>query len=408
MQKYRRWLIAAGVLMFLVVAWTFYYLDPFVKIAVLTLLFAGLFITVDKFGIDWAKIKLAEGDKWWSPYRMQPEPGHINIMTWGILKAGAFAMVLAGHIPGWHYYADDRRFYHEGRTKKEKAFFLTKFPGGPPAAPPEEVKVVWVGLFKRYYRRKREWIAMALKDGKHQMVPKGTTPETEHIFYFSTAMAQRVKQLSKVSTASGAPVPATLDFSYNALLINPELAEFIAGKWEEKVTGAVNSRSRIYINTKTVDELRAEKDDESNNDIIDYILRANLKQKKETGTVGLVDRFGVMIEGLFYEDFQLEEGDPEIYQAQKDVTIEALAVQKTEQTIKKEENLGIAQKKKDLQVAEGKRAIVEAFTSRPGGEVVALANSNITTLVLGERLPVAVPLPTQPPAPPTPPGASTP
>ncbi len=401
MTKLKPWQIGLGILVVAVTLITlFVYLNLLGRIAMFTFIFTFLFAIWDKFGSTWIIMSLAHKDVWWSPYRMLPDPGHINIMTWGLDKPGPFSMVLAGHIPEWHYHRRNKRFYKEGTPAYRKAF-----PKGPPKPRGKAagMKVVWVGFFKLYYRRKREWIAMELVGDEHKMKKKSTTSENDYIFYFSTAMALRIKQISRVTAGSLAPAPVVLDLSFNSLLINPEKAEFIAGKWEEKVAGALQSRARIYISNKTVDELRAEKDDESLNDLVDELLRANYKssggKKGATATVGLIDEFGVKVEALFYEDFQMEEGDKEIFAAQKRVSIAALAVDESKLFIESEKNKGTAAKERAKEEAIGKQATADVYASNP---IAALAlESKLTTLVMGRDIPIAI-TPT-PPATPTPP-----
>jgi regulator of protease activity HflC (stomatin/prohibitin superfamily) len=344
-------------------------MDTLITIVVLWVLFLGLIIFIDRVGITWLILELARRDVWWSPFRMRPAPGHIIMMTKGKEPGGPFAMVVAGHIPHWHYHKEDRQFY-----KEDDSAFRQKFPSGPPrtTARFDKMGVVMVGLFRRYYTRKRRWESWDLLPGtaKYGIVRKETKKEEEHIFFFSTTVAV---DLETVPTKDN--YPAQMKVVENFLLINPEKAEFVAGKWEIQGIAATRARAREYIASKTVHELRDERDDQDRGDFVDAILRANEKHEGESGTIGLVPEYGVMIQGPYYIDFDLESGDKEMTDAMKRQMIAKEDVITARTRADEAAELGKADANRRREEAAGIRATVAAWGTSPAGAQVAMAEA---------------------------------
>jgi regulator of protease activity HflC (stomatin/prohibitin superfamily) len=327
-------------------------------VAILTVIATATSVAIENFGVIWFFTWLAEHDVWWSPYRMRPGPGHFIMMTKGKEPGGPFDQVITGHIPYWHYHEGDRRFYKESDSPiKSDPPFKKKFPGGPPKGNDrlEKAGIVKVGLFRRFYKRKRRWDAWDLRKDKpteYGLVHKETKPEEEHIFYFSTTMAV---DLETIPTKDN--YPAQIKLVFNVLNIHPERAEFLAGKWETQAVAAVKARAREYIARMPVAELRKERDTDKTDDFMDHILFANQgnPEAKETGTIKLLPEYGVLIQGPQYVDFDLESGDKEMTDAMKRQMI-ASEDEKTAEILKRKIRIDAeAEKEKRKIEAEGTR-----------------------------------------------------
>lgn len=294
-----------------------------IAVVLLTILFTGLLVYLDRLGIDGVILWFASKDKRWSPFRMKPGGGHIHFYTKGKEPGGDYATFLNGFILGWWYHAGDHRFYHVGHTDEEKKFFKLKFPDGPPVPNTawevrlENLGVGWVGFNRRLYRRKRVWEVMDTRrvgndKAKFDIKVKETKVEEEHIFYFSTEMAL---SLDKVPTQKMGSADVKVGFT--TLLINPELAEFLAGKWETQAISAVRSRAKEHIASKTLEQLRNEQDTDKKDEMVDRILMVNDTQAGESATVGLIETYGVMIQSPRFEDFDFNEeaGPQEVVEA---------------------------------------------------------------------------------------------
>jgi regulator of protease activity HflC (stomatin/prohibitin superfamily) len=279
------------------------------------------------------------------------------MMTRGRKPGGPFARVLAGHIPYWHYHTDDRRFYKEsGSPIKSDPPFTEKFPDGPPK--PQgmlaDAGAVWVGFLHRFYKRKRRWESWDLKPNstEYGVVRKETKLEEEHIFYFATTMAI---DLETIPTQDN--YPAQMKVVENILLIHPEKAEFLAGKWEIRAVAATREQAREYIASKTVSQLRDERNSDNQDDFVDHILFANEGNRLTplSSTARLLSEYGVIIQGPSYVDFDLESGDEEMTNAMKrqmiaSEDVKTAGIRKQETIVKAE-----AEKEKRRIEAEGTR-----------------------------------------------------
>jgi len=384
--KKKKWAWIGSVVITLLLFWLLYALvasrnlgSMVVAAVILLAISASVVSLIEKAGIRWFLAHLGEQDVWWSPVRMKPGPGHIMIMTKG-LEPGPFDKILAGHIPYWRYHEGDRRFYKESDSPiKSDPPFTTKFP--PPRTQKQKgdeggildrAGVAHVGFVRRFYRRKRRWDVWDLPAGKteYSVTRKETKKEEEHIFYFATTMAVNLETVPTKDV-----FPAQMKIVFNVLLIHPEKAEFTAGKWEVQAVAAVRARALQYIQSKSLAELRKERDTDKTEDFVDAILKANEKQAGETGTVGLFPEYGIVIQGPYYEDFDLESGDKEMVDALKrqQIAKEDLVTEKTLAEKAKVRGQGKAQERQAE--AEGIRTTVEAWGSDPAGITVVMAEA---------------------------------
>jgi hypothetical protein len=344
----------------------------FIDTLILTALLVALYWVTENFLITRVVLWFAEQDVWWSPVRMEPGAGHIIMMTKGARPGGNFAMLMHGHIPGWYFHNGDRRFY-----QTTDPLFSAKFPTGEPVRVGffAGVGVVWVGFFRRYYRRARRWDTWDLKPGSNQygVVRKETVKdEDDHIFFFSTTVAI---DLETIPTKEG--YPAQMKVIENILLISPEKAEFLAGKWETQAIAATRTRSREYIARKTVRELRDERDSDNSTDFVDYILFANEGDPSapRAKTIRLLPDYGVMIQGPYYADFDLESGDKEMTDAIKRQMIAREDVVTAEIRIEEARNKGKAEAELRTAAAVGIQAENKARMSVPEGADLALSEA---------------------------------
>lgn len=342
----------------------------------LTILF-GLFVLTDRLGLDWLILKLAEIDKWWSRYRMLPEGGTIKMYSKGLgTKKGDFGTLLYGHIPDWYYHAEDHRFYH-----KNDPLFKEKFPDGPPLFTSRlaHLGVGRVGFFRHIYRRNRSWTTwgqVGEKPTDYGLKNKKMEGEEAEIFYFSTKMAVRVESIRTKDL-----VLVHVNVPFNVLLLDPQKAEFLAGKPEDQAISAVRSRAAEFIRNRTYTDLQAESDTKGTNDFVDVILRANVKQQSETGSAGLIEAYGIQIIEPRFEDFELikEEGDQDVEDALKRKQIAGHDLETADILLKKAEKDGQADA---VKIA----ARVGAWASKPEGvrirEAEALENTKVSALSL--------------------------
>lgn len=373
--KNQFWRITLGVVLAALVVWGLVILVSsgiwglVIATLILWVLATAGILVVRQIGLKWLIVWFGEQDKWWSPVRMKPGPGHIVMMTKGREPGGPFAMLLAGHIPYWHYHESDKRFY-----KEDDPDFGTKFPDGLPAPKGwlgemlDDAGVIWVGFVRRYYRRKRRWEAWDLKPGKTEygIVRKETKPEEEHIFYFATTIAI---DLETIPTKDN--YPAQMKLVENVLLIHPEKAEFVAGKWETQAVAATRARAREYIAGKTVEELKVERDTDNKQEFVDYILVAN----STAATIRLVPDYGVMIQGPYYVDFDLESGDLEMTAAMKRQMIASEDIKTAKLRAQEKTELGKGDANRRTEEAHGIRETIAAWGSNPVGGTVAMAEA---------------------------------
>ncbi|MDO8565109.1 MAG: hypothetical protein Q7R67_00580 [bacterium] len=353
-------------------------------VLVLGVIFMALLQTIEKYGLDLLILWLAEGDKWWSPVRKLPSGGHIHLYTKGWTPGGDFASLLHGHIVDWYFHKKDQQFYH-----KDDEVFATKFPRDPRpksswARRLAQLGVGWVGLYRQLYRRHRKWEAMDTVDGKksgeepsRKLVLKETKKGEEHIFYFSTPMALNLGTIQPKSAPGTLGGRVTGMVSFNAFMVNPPKAEFIAGKWENQTVGAVRSRIREHVQNKTAETLQSEIDTSGTNEMVDAMARANTKQVGETATVGLIDGQGIKIDSPRFEDFDYVEegGDKDVADSMRKITIaeNELKVEAVNAEKAKVRGTGKAMERKAE--AEGIAAEFAARMSVPQGAELSLAEA---------------------------------
>ena len=239
----------------------------------------------------------------------------------------------------------------------------------------DHLGVVWVGFFKKYYIRTRRYDTLEhAKAGTGQsIVPK---ERKDHLFFFQTEM---VVTLEKIDTDGNVPVDATIPFT--ARIIDPVLAEFLAGKWEEQATNAVTSAARNHIELQTYNELRLEKDaDITSSALLKAILAVN-------STLGLTKAFGVEIIQPRLHHFDPSPGSEEAAAA---LQMEAIAKPEQAAAIVNAETARIEAQGR----ADAIKKILEAQDSVPHGPTYAIADaireSRPSTLVIGEGL-LAIP-----------------
>lgn len=272
-------------------------------------------LTIDIFGYDYVVMKLAEQDKWWSPYRQEPQGGHIHFYSTGLNKSGGFAQLVYGHIPDWDFHEGERRFYKRGSDEHKKAF-----PDGPPKARGrnrrlKKLRVVRVGFFKKLYKRRREWTV--IDERTNSVKVKEVKESEQHIFFYSTEMAVKLDSIPTADMGGA----ASGKVSFNVLLIGPEKAEFIAGKWESVALDIAHGRASGYIRSRTLKELQEEKDTEGKQ-MLEAILQANDPPNDEDATKSIVEEFGIMIDNPRLVDLDFNEvGDTEVLQSLKRKTI---------------------------------------------------------------------------------------
>ncbi len=350
-----------------------------IALVLLCLIVTGLVLVIRLVGIDAILLWLAGGDRWYSPYRNMPSGGYIVFYTKGWDTGGDYGSMLHGHIPLWHYHSGDKRFYRE--TDKR---FKKKFPAGPPkptTAWEERLDRLGIGrvrFFRRRYCRKREWKAFDLmpaktgEEPKYGLVGKKTKDGEEHVFYFSTSMGIGLDNVpvKEMGSADGSII-------FNALLIDPVKAEFGAGKWETRIASAVRTRGREFFARKTLDELREERDTKRRDDFPDYILLANEKQRSETGTVGLIDQYGVAVEGPTLEDFRYDEGAgaKEIVDARREEEVSVINIRTERNRAKQAEVRGRGKANERKKEAEGIKETVEAWGKHKVGGTVVMAEA---------------------------------
>lgn len=345
----------------------------------LWVLLTALFALAYKLGIDWIILRFAEKDIWWSPLRMKPSGGHIHFYTKGRVPTGDFATLLHGVIPYWWYHKKDRQFYKEGTQEfNEKFGGKAPRPRGNWAKRLNRLGVGWVGFFRRRYSRKRQWEAWDLikstvpgKEPQYGIVAKETKPGEEHIFYFATTMAFGFNFPTKdLGAASGTIV-------FNLLIVHPEKAEFIAGKFEVQGVAALRSRTRDHVTGKTFPHLLAERDTQGTKDLVDNLLRANDTQPGETATLALEPAYGIRAEGPRFEDFDLSEGEGGKSIADARRRLEVAKVDLKTENVKAKQAKVRGQGLGDARVAEaeGIKAEFAARTSVRGGAELSMAEA---------------------------------
>jgi len=347
---------------------------------ILVLVMTVVITAIRRAGVDGIIILLAQGDKWWSPVRMDPSPGELQVMTVGIKPGGDFAMVLAGHIPEWHLSKADWKLYKEGTPE-----FRAAFPDGPPVRTGRlaSIKVTWVGLFRRRYKRIRRYLSWDLLNGKYQIVEKKTKEGEEHIFYFSTTMALDLRTMKTIDRYD-----TQMKIVFNALMIDLRKAEFVAGKWEVQSMAAPTAKIRLYIARHTQEELFLENDTiEDDGELIDEFLSANNDQG--SGTLGILKAYGIMLSGAYLEDFDIEETPEakEMLAAKQRQAIAKEDVITAKIRIEEAANKGKAAAAERREAAAGIRDEWEARQSVPEGVqftwAEAVRNSNLKAFSLG-------------------------
>jgi hypothetical protein len=348
-----------------------------VVVAVLTsfLLYWLIADTFSTTGGEAVKLWFAKYDIWWSPWRMEAPAGAVTFMVYGIGQYTAFSQVIPGDVPDHDYHDAEGRFYRRDDPDWEK-----KFPNGSPVRP----KVVYVGFGRKYHRRARSW--KTFEDGK--LVDKATKAGVDdHIFYFQTEMGIEVTNIAKQSVRKKEPVPVVLLLGFIAKTINPRRAEFLAGNWERPTITAVRSATNEYISGKTVAQLRREKDTKKM-DLVDAIVAVNERPVGATATEGLYESIGIMVSAPRLADYDPERGDPQIWEAQKAVTIAALGTEKAKEEKLKKKEEGEGDALKDIERAKGIRARIDAYGSHKNGAIIALADalptSKLTVLQIGQ------------------------
>ena len=207
---------------------------------------------------------------------------------------------------------------------------------------------------------------------KYEVGIKTTNPEEEHIFYFSTTMALGLENVPTADLGS-----VDMEVMFNILLINPELAEFVAGKWEDRAAAAVESRAVGHIKSKPFKVLQAEKDTKAKDELVDEIGKANETQSSESGTKGLVPSYGIYIDGPTVKNFDVNEegGAKELTAALRQQEIEKINLD-TERTKAEQAKVrGDGRAKERQAEAAGIRTTVEAWTIDAAGPAIAMAEA---------------------------------
>lgn len=337
-------------------------------VMILWVLSTTLLVFANKVGLTWLITWFAERDIWWSPIRMKPGPGYIKMMTKGFNSGGPFAMVIPGHIPYWHYH-EDRNFYDE----RDKVRFQEMFPNRPPTPTGwfekklDKVGAVWVGFLRRFYKRKRQWDTWDPKT--NSVITKETKPGEEEIFYFATTMAF---SFDKIPTKDFGSAEGQVVF--NTLMINPEKAEFLAGKPEIQVMAAVRSRNRDFVTSKTTVELQQERDERKMGGLVKTILLANKTQEED---LGLLPAYGMMVQGPRFEDYDFVEegGAKDVIEARRRLVIANIDVETAKTKANEAEERGKGKARERQAEVTSIRATVEAWGTHRVGGTVAMAEA---------------------------------
>jgi regulator of protease activity HflC (stomatin/prohibitin superfamily) len=252
-------------------------------------------------GIDQVISWFATKDVWWSPYRLKPLSGQYFVITRGKEVDGDFAGIVES-ISQWVYGPKDKPnvFVPDPDEKVKEQSVLEK-----------RLNVAWVGFFKRFYSRDREYTTFEKEKGAtaNVLVTKHFEGLAGRVFYFQQRMAVNIP---KAETKEKPKVNIIIPFMLRVL--DPKKAEFMTGKPEEQAMNAVLARGRAYTSTRTYDQLLNESSTDATNDFVDFILKANeggedVGDPLNAAQGGLRLRFGIEIYSPYIAEVELSDKD---------------------------------------------------------------------------------------------------
>jgi regulator of protease activity HflC (stomatin/prohibitin superfamily) len=233
--------------------------------------------------------------------------------------------------------------------------------------------LVWVGFYKRYYKRTRRYEALEKKriGSGWDVVSKERTDE---LFYWRTEM---VAVIDGAETRDNFPVNVVVPFTTQ--ILNPVRAEFLSGKWEVQATNGVRSAGRDHVETKLYNDLLRERDT-GPDVLLSSIVKANT-------AYNLIDTFGVEIVAPRVESFDLSSANSEYAAATRLLGIKSLEADAAAED---------ARKIATIAAAEASAIAARAKAYRDGGVsdlVIADAirdSKNISVLSINGGMPIAV------------------
>ncbi len=240
---------------------------------------------------------LGDFDDWKNPVRKLPPEGEMYILAKGSPQ-GPFAGILES-VPD-HEYGKDHVFRHVGMgNKMTRGGYLSQH------------GIAYVGFNRYIITRPVRYDKWEKLDGSEKwgLVPKERKGPS---MYFQYLMATRAE---KIDTKGNFPVSAVVTFTVQ--IISPLRALFYAGGWEVQVNAVVQGHLRWYVGTKSIDQLRLEKQNGSSA-CVDMLM----DPKGEINN--LLEKSGVRIISATFIDYDLEAGDAETNKAVRSTEIAEL------------------------------------------------------------------------------------
>jgi regulator of protease activity HflC (stomatin/prohibitin superfamily) len=364
---------------------------------------AGIVLVIYGAGIalalGWDKLRLyfAGKDVWWSPWRQLPQEGTYTMYTEGVEPGGPFAVLLSS-LSKSGYIQEDNKF-RPLRADEE-----------PPEPPP--LGIVWVGFFRREYKRKRTQQRLI----GEKVAEEDRSDKAE--FFFQSQEAVKVEGAETLDKI-GVNVVASL----MVRVLDPVLANFGTGKPEIQARNAGSAAIIRYAAEKSFEGFLEDLKDKDNNPLSSAIIGANdggekLGEGPNPSIGGLRERFGIVLYSPYLASVELSDKE---YQRAVEAKARAEAEGKAELAaadyrVKVAEKDAEATRKEAAGKADAERAIGSATAdadrmiaaANAGDPAAAMAsairrNPTATTLVINagnSSTPVAVPLPAAPePAP---------
>lgn len=390
------------------------------------LYFAGIALILYGAGIalalGWDKLRLyfAGKDVWWSPWRQLPAEGTYTMYTEGVDEGGPFAVLLSS-LGTTGYIQDGTKFRplrKDGDLIDPKDLSKGVQIGDETQPEPPPLGIVWVGFFRREYKRKRTQQRVVGEEVKEE------DRSNEIEFFFQSQEAVHVKGAETMDK-----IGVNVISSFMVRVLDPVLANFTTGKPEIQARNAVSAAilryaaDKPYSSTEDSKGILEDLKDKDNNALSLAIIGANDGGEKPGEVItanigGLKDRFGIEVYSPYLASVELSDKD---YQKAVEARARAdaegqAAVTAAKYRVDVAEKDAEAARKEAAGKADAERAIGSATAdadrmiaaANAGDPAAAMAsairrNTTATTLVINSGsapTPVAVPLPAAPePAP---------
>lgn len=332
----------------------------------LMVIIAITIVLILEFGWKYLLVSIARIDSLFSPLRIKPPSGQFYFIVKGSPDGPLDQIVHS--IPGYKIEKmgdETQEFVKLGAGEIEHLGALNQL-----LSP---LGLVWVGFYRRYYKRTRRYEALEKKKSGSgwDVVSKERTDE---LFFWRTEM---VAVIDGAETRDNFPVNVVIPFTTQ--ILNPVRAEFLSGKWEVQATNGVRSAGRDHVETKLYNDLLRERD--SGPDVLlDSIVKANT-------AYSLIDTFGVEVIAPRVESFDLSSANSDYAAATRLLGVKKLEADAAEEDARKITTLANAE-------AAAIAARAKAYRDGDVGDLViadAIRDSkNISVLSINGGMPIAV------------------